>query len=311
MRVFVTGATGVIGRRLLPLLTRKGHAVTAAVRAPEKRPLVSRVGASPVDVDLFDRNALDRAVRGHDAVVNLATHIPPTSWQMMRRSAWAENDRVRRDGSANLVDAAVAAGVAVLVQESFAPVYPDRGDQWIDEATAIEPVEFNRTIVDAEKAAARFTASGRAGIVLRFGAFYGPDAVQLADMIRLVRRGWAPMPGPPESFVSSVAHDDAASAAAAALALTVEPGVYNVVDDEPLTHRDYFDSLAAALGVATPRLPPAWATALFGSLGKLLARSQRISNLRFRSATNWAPLYRSVREGWRDALAVDARSPAA
>jgi 2-alkyl-3-oxoalkanoate reductase len=151
---------------------------------------------------------------------------------------------------------------------------------------------------------------GRVGVVLRFGAFYGPDAVHLADTIRMVRRGWAPMPGPAESYVSSVSHEDAASAAAAAL--IAEPGTYNAVDDEPVTHREYFDSLAEALGVPPPRLPPPWATPLFGGIGKLLARSQRISNVRFRAATPWEPRYPSVREGWSSVVeVVDVREPAA
>jgi nucleoside-diphosphate-sugar epimerase len=310
MRVFLTGATGVVGRRLVPLLIRQGHLVTAVVRSPEKKAAVARAGATPAAVGLFDRNALDAAVRRHDAVVNLATHIPASSWKMLRRSSWAENDRIRREGSSNLADAAIAAGVSRFVQESFAPVYPDRGDQWIDEDVPTEPVSYNRSLLDAERAAARFTASGRSGVVLRFGAFYGPDAVQLADAVRLVRRGWAPLPGRPGSYISSVSHDDAASAAASAL--IAAPGVYNVVDDEPVTHREYFDSLAAVIGAPRPRIPPPWTTALMGSLGKLLARSQRISNLRFRSTTDWVPKYRSVREGWPDALEeLDARSPAA
>ena len=310
MRVFLTGATGVVGRRLIPLLTAQGHAVTAVVRSPEKKAAVARAGATPLSVGLFDRNALDAAVRRHDAVVNLATHIPSSSWKLLRRSAWAENDRIRREASSNLVDAALAAGVSRFVQESFAPVYPDRGEQWIDEDVPIEPVSYNRSLLDAERAAARFTASGRSGVVLRFGGFYGPDAMQVADMIRMVRRGWAPLPGPPGSYISSVSHDDAASAAAAAL--IAAPGVYNVVDDDPVTHREYFDSLAATLGVAAPRMLPPWTSALMGSLGKLMARSQRISNLRFRSTTDWVPKYRSVREGWLDAVeSVDVRSPAA
>lgn len=310
MRVFLTGATGVVGRRLIPLLIGNGHAVTAVIRSPENRTALARAGATTLGVGLFDRNALHAALRRHDAVVNLATHIPSSSWKMLRRSAWAENDRIRREASSNLVDAAIAAGVSRFVQESFAPVYPDRGDQWIDEDVPIEPVAYNRTLLDAERAAARFTASGRSAVVLRFGAFYGPDAMQLADAVRLIRRGWAPLPGPPGSYVSSVSHDDAATAAAAGL--LAAPGVYNVVDDDPVTHREYADSLAAALGVAAPRMLPPWTSVLMGSLGKLLARSQRISNLRFRSTTDWVPKYRSVREGWPDALeAVDVRSPAA
>ena len=281
MRIFVTGATGVIGRRVVPLLTSQGHAVTAIARTADKRIDLARAGAKPIAADLFSPAALHAVVRGHDAVINLATHIPSPPWRVVLRSAWAENDRIRKQGSANLVDAAIAGGAARFVQESFAPVYPDSGDRWIDERTPLAPTSYNRTILDAERSAQRFTDSGRAGVVLRFGAFYGPDAEHLADTIRMVRKGRAPLPGDPGAYISSCSHDDAAAAVVAAL--LVEPGVYNIVDDRPLTHRDYVDSLAAALGVPPPRLLPRWATPLLGSIGKLLARSQRISNLRFRS----------------------------
>ena len=300
----------MVGRRVVPLLIAKGHSVTAIARSPARRLELTRAGARPVVVDLFSPAALHGAIRGQDAVVNLATHIPNPSWRMVLRSAWAENDRIRREGSANLVDAAIAGGAARYVQESFAPVYPDRGSEWIDESVPIAPTAYNRTVADAERSARRFTESGRTGVALRFGGFYGPDAVHLGEMIRMVRRGRAPMPGEPGAYVSSVSHDDAASAVLAALA--VPAGVYNVVDDEPVTHREYFGSLAAALGALPPRLPPRWATPLFGSLGKLLARSLRISNRRLRDASDWAPRYPSVRDGWPDALAgVAGRTSAA
>ncbi len=310
MRIFVAGATGVVGRRLVPLLISRGHAVTAIARSPAKRLELTRAGAVPVPVDLFSPAALHGAVRGHDAVINLATHIPGATWRLVLRSAWNENDRIRREGSANLVDAAISGGAARFIQESFAPIYPDRGSEWIDESVPLAPTGYNRTVLDAERSARRFTESGRTGVVVRFGAFYGPDAVHLADTLRMVRRGRAPLPGEPGAYISSVSHDDAAAAVLAAL--SIPAGAYNVVDDEPVTHREYFDSLAATIGVDPPRLPPRWATPLFGSLGKLLARSLRISNRRLREVADWAPRCPSVREGWPEALAgVAGRTSAA
>lgn len=194
------------------------------------------------------------------------------------------------------MDAAIAAGAERFIQESFAPVYPDRGDRWISEDAPLAPVRYNRTVADAEASAQRFTASGGRGIVLRFALFYGPDSKFLSEMIPLVRRGRAPMPGLPGSFLSSISHDDAASAVVAVLG--ARAGVYNVSDDEPVTRREYFDSLAEALGVAPPKLPPAWIAPLFGSLGKMLARSLKISNRELREATGWTPKFPSVREGW-------------
>lgn len=305
MRVLVTGATGVIGRRLVPLLRAAGHGVTALARRPSARAQLEATGVTAVDFDLLDRRAVNAAVAGHDAVVNLATHIPRSSARTLLPWAWRENDRLRRDASALLVDACMAAGTARFVQESFAPVYPDCGDRWIDETVQISPVGHSRTVEDAEAAAARFSATGGVGIVLRFGAFYGRDAFQTTDLVRWVGRGWAPLPGPAGAYVSSVSHADAASAAAVALGLP--PGVYNVVDDEPVTHREYVDALADALHVAPPRLPPPWLTPIFGSVGRIAARSLRISNRKLRAQSQWAPKYPSVREGWLDVVRAPHR----
>jgi nucleoside-diphosphate-sugar epimerase len=296
MRIFVAGATGVIGRRAIPLLVGAGHQVSGVARTAEKRAALERLGAVPATADLFDGPDLSRAVEGHDVVINLATHIPPTS-RMLLPWAWRENDRLRREASAHLAGAAAAGGVKRFIQESFAPIYADGGEAWIDERAPVRPVRYNRTTLDAERAAASFTGSGRAGVVLRFGAFYGPDADHVRDTIKTVRKGWALFPGPAGAFFSSVSHDDAATAVVAAL--EVPAGTYNVVDDEPLRHREYVDALALALGVPPPKLPPPWITFLFGSLGEILSRSLRISNRKLREASQWIPRHPSVREGWR------------
>lgn len=295
MRVFVAGATGVIGRRVVPALVAAGRAVTALGRSPEKREALARAGATPADVSLFDPDALARAVAGHEVVINLATHIP-SARRMLLPGAWRENSRLRRAGSANLAEAALAGGATRYIQESFALIYADAGDRWIDETAPMAPARYNRAIVDAEAAAERFTRRGGAGVALRFAGFYGSDSPQMHDLLKFVRKGFAPLPGGRDAFFSSVSHDDAAAAVLAAL--VVPAGVYNVVDDEPLRRREYFDALAAALGVPPPRLMPRWMTPLFGSLGETLARSLRISNRKLRDASGWSPKYRSVREGF-------------
>ena len=302
-KILVTGATGVVGRRLVPILVSEGHSVVAMVHGSRSHGALEAIGAAAVEADFFESKSLRRAAAGCDAVVNLATHMPANSLQMLRRSAWKENDAIRTRGSSNLVDAALAEGVGRFVQESFAPVYPDRGDRWIDESVPLRTIRYNRSVRDAEASAARFTKAGGAGVVLRFAAFYGPDSRFLIEAIGQFRKtGRAFYPGSPEAFVSSVHHDDAATAAAAALALPA--GTYNVADDEPVTRRDYFESLAQALGMPPPKPFPWWARALLGSLGELLARSERISNRKLRAASAWAPRYRSVREGWPSVAAA-------
>src|SRR6266508_4375020 len=152
MRVFLTGATGVIGRRLLPLLVGLDHSVTAVVDMPQSRGEIERAGACPVQVDLFARAAIQRAVAGHDAVINIATHLP-AGFRMFLPGSWAENDRIRRIASANLVVAAIAGNAMQSIHESFAPAYPVRGDAWIDERTQIAPVRYSRLVVVAERSA--------------------------------------------------------------------------------------------------------------------------------------------------------------
>ncbi len=300
MRVFVTGATGVIGRRVVPRLLALGHSVTAMARSAESQDRLQQVGASPTTAGLFDQPALRAAMRGHQAVLNLATHIPPSSRAFLP-GAWRENDRIRSIGSANIVEAALAAGAERFLQESFAPIYPDMGDEWIDETAPVRPARYNRSVLDAEAAPERFARSGRIGVVARFGLFYGPDSEFTRETIRLVRRGWAPAIGKPEGFMSSVSHDDAASAVVALL--EGPSGVYNVVDDEPMRRRDLFGAIATLLGVAPPRLPPAWVARLAGSIGETLARSQRVSNRRLRETCGWRARYPSIREGWGADLA--------
>jgi nucleoside-diphosphate-sugar epimerase len=297
MRIFITGGTGVIGLRVVPLLLEKDHEVTLATRAGSRRRAPS--GVRTEAVDLFDPTTLVPAVRGHETVINLATSIPSSSFKMLFRSAWRMNDRIRREGSRNLVEAALAGGVRCLVQESFAPTYPDRGDEWIEESVPLEPGAYNRTVLDAEESVRRFTAAGRSGIILRFAAFYGPDSAQLPDMIRLLRKGWAPLPGP-HGFIASVSHDDAAAAVVASL--QARPGAYNVADDEPVRKEVFAGTLASLLGLPPPRFPPHWATPLFGAPGAMLARSLRISNRKLREETGWRPRYPSVREGWAATL---------
>lgn len=306
MKVFVSGATGVIGRRAIPMLLAQGHSVTALVRRMPTSSNLVHAGLRFVNVDLFDRQALGRSVAGHDTVINLATHMPDAAWKMPFRRAWRENDRIRTQGAANIAAAALAGGAGRLIQESFAPAYPDSGERWIDEETPLEPAAYNRTVLDAERSALAFAGEGRVGVVLRFAAFYGPDAMQTKSYIDGLRRGWAALPGDPAAFMSSISHDDAASAVAAAIGAPT--GAYNVSDDEPVIRSIFFGLLAQSLGLDAPKFLPRWMTPLFGAVGATMGRSLRLSNARLKQATGWTPSFLSVREGWPATLA-EIRTP--
>jgi nucleoside-diphosphate-sugar epimerase len=295
MRIFLTGGTGAVGRPTLPLLVAAGHEVTAVARGPEKAAQVEAAGATPAEVDLFDAVAVVEAVAGHDAVVNLATSIPPIT-KAMRPSAWAANDRLRREASAYLIDAALTAGATRFVQESIVFVYPSSGDRWLDaETTEPDAPGILASALAAESQTARFTAGGGAGVVLRFGYFYGPGLPHTETFLRLARWGLGMSPGAAGDYTSSIHVDDAGAAVVAALGAPA--GVYDVVDDRPLTRREYAAALVAAAGRSHHVRVPGPLIRLTGAQGQVTSRSQRVSNRRFKEATGWAPRWPSATEG--------------
>ncbi len=297
MKVFVTGATGELGRPTVRELVRRGHAVRGVTRTRDKAALLRSLGAQPVEMDLHDATAVKAAVVGSDAVLHLATKIPPVA-RMRSRRAWAENDRLRTEVTRVLVDAALDAGVGTFVLESITFTYPDRGAEWIDEdAPPDGETMWLRSMLDAEASVGHFTDAGRNGIVLRLASFYGPTARSTDEQLRLARRRVAPVLGRPDAYLSSIHTDDAGTAVAATVALPA--GVYNVTDDEPLTRRQYADALAAAFGLGRPRILPGWMVrAVAGPAAAIMTRSQRVANRRFKTATGWEPRFASARDGW-------------
>jgi nucleoside-diphosphate-sugar epimerase len=297
MRVFLTGGTGAIGRYALPALVAAGHEVTALARSPEKAERARAQGASPATVDLFNRQALPAAVAGHDAVVNLATAIPTSMTRSAGAKGWEENSRIRTEGVANLVDAALAHDVRRFVQESIAFAYEDSGDAWIDEDQPLHPAGPVGPVAAAEASARRFAGAGgeRVAVILRFGFFYGPGSAHTEAMLKAARRHVGPSFGPADHWVSSIHLEDAAAAVVAAL--TAPGGTYNVVD-EPVTWREFAEALGQAVGEAPWLRAPGRIMTLFGERGGTLYRSQRASNRRFRDATGWSPKYRSAWDGW-------------
>lgn len=295
MRVFLLGGTGAIGGHALSALVAAGHEVSALVRTPEKAAVVAAQGAEPVVVSMFDAAALSEVFRGHDAVVNLATSMPSMATFVFRR-AWRSTERVRIEGSAAVVDAALAAGVPRLVQESVSMVYPDRGDEWIDEDVKPDPYPNARGNLAAEASATRFSEAGGRGIVLRLGLFYGPGARHSEQFLAMARHHVVPLIGHPGSYLSSIHMVDGGTAVAAALHVPV--GTYNVVDDEPLTKREYAQALAFAAGKRPWVRSPGRLAFLLGDRMASLTRSMRVSNQRFREASGWQPRQPSAREGW-------------
>jgi nucleoside-diphosphate-sugar epimerase len=292
-KIFVAGATGVLGRRVVAGLVAAGFEVTGVARRAADHAHLAARGVRPVALDLFDPAAVHAAVDGHDVVCNLATAIPVGD-RANDPSAWEANDLIRRVGSRNLVDAALAAGASRYLQESIVFVYADGGERLLDESAEIAAAGVTGAALLAEAQAARFADHGGAGVALRFGQFYGFDSGHTVQAIDAALAGLPVELGAESAYRSAVTTDDAASAVIAAL--HAPSGVYNVVDDRPLPRGEYVDALADALGVPAPvrrsailELPAPFS---------VLSRSLRVSNHRFREATGWQPAFPSAWEGW-------------
>lgn len=302
MKMFVVGATGVVGRRVVAQLVGDGVEVTAVARTPAKADAVRSAGATPVHVSLFVREALAAAVAGHHVVVNLATAVP-SGERSADAAAWSENHRIRREGARNLVDAALASGVPRYIQESISLLYADGGDRYLDESAPLDPTGITEPALAAEAEAARFAQHGAVGVALRFGTFYGFDSAHTIETIDAASHGVFAVPGPADAYWPSVTTDDAASAVVAAL--RAPSGVYNVAEDHPLTRAEHADALAAALGIGALRLSAG--DGLPADLS-MMSRSLRVSSQLLTALTGWHPRFTSARQGWPAVVAATRRS---
>lgn len=295
MRVFVLGGTGAVGNYAVPALINAGHEVTALARTPEKAARLQQQRASAITVSMFDEKALTDAFAGHQAVINLASALPEPS-QFLSRRAWAQAHRLRTEGSTAVVNAALAAGVDRVIQESVSMLYVDKGSNWITEDDPVDDYPMAVGNHAAEANTRRFAERGRTGLILRFGVFYGPHATHSQQFLSAARLHIAVMLGKADTYISSIHVADAATAAVAALA--APPGTYNVVDNEPVTKKTYAQACAAAIGKTPWLYAPGPAALLLGNRTTSLTRSLRVSNNRFRAQTGWQPTYDNVRTGY-------------
>jgi nucleoside-diphosphate-sugar epimerase len=298
MDILVTGATGVLGRVVVQQLVAAGHHVRGLTRSTANVATVEELGAEPFAGSLWNRESLRQAARKRQVIMHLATKIPPLT-QSRKRAAWQENDRIRREGARTLVDAALAEQTQSVIYPSICAAYPDSGADWIDATTHAPLVtDYNRSTFDAEAEIQRFITAGGRGVTLRLGLLYGPASPQSQAQMRYARHGIAAVTGKGGAYHPYLAITDAASALVAALA-DAPSGVYDIVEDTPQTTRSLAQLLAAVVGRKRLWIPPTWLFAL--TTGKEIAtasaRSQRVSNARFKAVTTWAPRIDST-TGW-------------
>jgi 2-alkyl-3-oxoalkanoate reductase len=309
MRVFVAGASGAIGTRLVPQLIDQGHEVIGTSRSHGNAERVRALGAEPIVLDLLDRRAVRKALleAEPDAIVHQATALADAGFSKNLDRSFAQTNRLRREGTDALLAAAREAGVPRFVAQSFAnfryarvggPVKTEDDPLDASPVDAMRETSTAMTYLDEAVVAA-------GGIALRYGSFYGAHNDGLLEP---VRKRQFPIVGTGGGVSSFIHLADAA--AATVLALEHDgPAVYNIVDDEPAPVREWLPVLASALGAKPPRHFPVWLARLFaGEAGVMLGTEARgASNVKAKRELGW----RLRHPSWRQGFAVAYSKPPA
>jgi 2-alkyl-3-oxoalkanoate reductase len=310
MRVFVAGATGAIGRPLLPKLLAAGHDVTGMTRSEERAEEVRAAGAQAAVVDVFDSEALGAAMgeASPEVVVHELTSLPDRI-DFRKEDTYAATNRVRTEGTRNLIDAARGAGARRFVCQSIAFAYRMDGSGLKTEDDPLmtkAPGAFASGVSALREMEAMVLGSGGIdGLVLRYGFFYGPGTYYGADgsSTEDVRRRRMPIVGRGSGVFSFIHVDDAADATVAAVERGA-PGVYNIVDDEPAPMSEWVPVFAEAAGAKPPLRVPVWlARFVAGKDASGFAVTLRgVSNEKAKRELGWRPAHPSWRTGFAESL---------
>ena len=299
MKIFIAGASGAIGRPLVRDLVAAGHSVVGMTRS--KAEAVRALDAEAAVADAFDADAVKTAIVAAqpDVVVNQLTDLS-APLNPRRYGEWlAGTNRLRREGTRNLVDAAVAAGASKFVSQSVAFAYTSDPGVKTEDAPLVGAAagEMGEALAELE----RLTLSAPGGIVLRYGFFYGPGTGYHRDgqQAKMLRARSLPIIGDGSGEFPFIHVEDAATATVAAIERGT-PGVYNVVDDEPAPQREWVPFVADVLGAKKPRRVPTFlARRLAARKADLATGLQPVSNEKARRELGWQPRYASWRDGFR------------
>jgi len=305
MRVFVAGASGAIGKRLVPLLVERGHEVVGAFKSPSNLEKVRAWGAEPMVLDLLNEAAVRKAVleTKPDAILHEATALGGgVDFKHMDRS-FAQTNLLRTKGTDALLAAARDLGVRRFIAQSFASYRYARVGSWVkneDDPLDPDPPEAMMEIYSAMEYLDQ-AVKGAGGVALRYGGFYGDptNGAERAGMLEPVMKRMFPIVGNGGGYASFVHLEDAATATVLALEHDVR-GIYNIVDDEPAPVREWLPYLANVLGAKPPRHFPAWMARLAaGELAVMMGTELRgASNAKAKRELGWTLRYPSWRQGF-------------
>ena len=305
MRVFVAGATGAIGRALLPQLTAVGHEPIAMTRSAQKADALRARGIEACVCDAYDAPGLQRAVADArpERIVHLLTDLPADINMRRFERELASTGRLRREGTANLIAAATAAGVRGVIGESIAFAYAAEGERVKEEDAPLAAAGLPAIVGPLAELERRLLDAG--GIVLRYGQLYGPGTAFAGDgsWPANLRRRRLPIVGAGSGVFSFVHVEDAASATVAALAHE-GPATYNVVDDEPAPISEWLPVYTRIVGAPAPWRVPAWVGRLAAGpvAVEMMNELRGASNARIKRELGWQPRYASWRQGFAQAL---------
>ncbi len=292
MNVFVAGGSGAIGVPLIRDLVAAGHRVTALTRSARKQEELRALGASVAVADALDRDALAEAVAAArpDAVIHQLTALPKGGAR--RASDIEPTNRLRVEGTANLLDAAIKAGARRFLVGSFAPLAP-RGAAAPSTDPAAEAVRSMETqVLEAS------TRGAIEGVILRYGLFYGPGVPSTQAMADMVRKRRLPVIRGDSSQLPVIHIDDAARATVLALDRAPAGAVYDIVDDRPVSFTEIVEALAAYTGSSAPRRVPAWLPKLVAPyMARMTSIHLPLSSARARAELGWQPQYATMRDG--------------
>jgi nucleoside-diphosphate-sugar epimerase len=311
MHVFVAGATGAVGSRLVPLLASAGHSVIGLTRDPARTDSICRGGGEPVIADALNRAAIVAAVAKAkpDVIVHEMTSLSGANDLRRMARSFAATNRLRTEGLNNLLAAAKQTATPRLIAQSFCGwPYAREGGPVKTEEDPLDPApprELRRTLKAIRYLENTVTAAPHIeGVVLRYGAFYGPNTGLFdGPMINQLRRRRVPLIGDAGGWWSFVHIDDAATATAVAVERGA-PGIFNIVDDEPAPVRDWLPALAAMLGAEPPWRVPKWLARIAAGehVVTMMTEVRAGSNAKAKRNLSWQPKHRSWRQGFAEVL---------
>ncbi len=278
MKIAILGATGVVGRQVRARLVDRGHDVIAVVRKQERAEQLQRLGVEAVVGDILVPGSLGPAMEGRDCVMHLATAIPADRV----KGDWTANDRIRREGTRNLIRSAMEGGVRRYISQSIIMLYGDRARQIVDESATLNPTSHLRSASDMEQ---QVRASRMEWCILRGGHFYGPSTGTEEGLRDAARKGILRIPATGEALMSLIHVVDMARAIVLATEGARAESIYNVVDDRPVPLRELYTYIARSISVPDPGAggPPV------PSLG--------CSNAQIKADLNWQPVFSSYLSG--------------